>query len=70
LIQELEWARIRKIWVLMINYIRDPKTKPIPFKETDLIKLSFDDIEREAEKPMTAEEVEKLFPKTLKPIKK
>jgi len=54
----------------MINYIRDPKTKPIPFKETDLIKLSFDDIEREAEKPMTADEVEKLFPKTLKPIKK
>jgi hypothetical protein len=61
---ELEWLRIRKIWVLMINYMRDSKTKTTPFKETDLIKLSFDK-EEEQQKPMSPEEVEKLFPKTL-----
>jgi hypothetical protein len=44
--------------------MRDSKTKPAPFKETDLIKLSFDEDEKEL-KPMTPEEVEKLFPKTL-----
>lgn len=48
----------------MVNYMRDSKTKPAPFKETDLIKLSFDEDEKEL-KPMTPEEVEKLFPKTL-----
>ena len=63
--EEFEWLRIRKIWVLMINYMRDSKTKPTPFKETDLIKLSFDKDEEAKEKPMTPEEVEKLFPKTL-----
>lgn len=61
----MEWARIRKIWVLMINYMRDPKTKPMPFKETDLIKLSFDEESQEQQKPMTPEEVESLFPKTI-----
>lgn len=50
----------------MINYMRDPKTKPTPFKESDLIKLSFDKDEDKKEIPMTPEEVEKLFPKTLK----
>lgn len=65
LVQELEWARIRKIWVLMINYMRDSKTKPAPFKETDLIKLSFDKDDEE-QKPLTPEEVEALFPKELK----
>lgn len=44
--------------------MRDSKTKPTPFKETDLIKLSFDKDE-ETLKPMTPEEVEELFPKTL-----
>jgi len=68
LLQELEWLRIRKIWILMINYMRDSKTKPMPFKETDLIKLSFDQDEAE-QKPMTPEEVEKLFPKTLNKLK-
>lgn len=48
----------------MINYLRDSKTKPTPFKETDLIKLSFDK-EDEVAKPLTPEEVEQLFPKTL-----
>lgn len=48
----------------MINYMRDSKTKPMPFKETDLIKLSFDKDEEE-KKPMTPEEVEAKFPKTL-----
>ena len=66
--EESEWLRIRKIWVLMINYMRDSKTKPTPFKETDLIKLSFDQDEAE-QKPMTPEEVEKLFPKTLNKLK-
>jgi len=65
IIQELEWARIRKIWVLMINYMRDTKVKPAPFKETDLIKLSFDKDEEE-QKPFTPEEVENMFPKELK----
>lgn len=49
----------------MVNYMRDSKTKPTPFKETDLIKLSFDK-DDEPMKPMTPEEVEQLFPKTLK----
>jgi len=49
----------------MINYMRDPKTKPMPFKETDLITLSFDNVVEEEKKPMTPEEVERLFPKTL-----
>ena len=66
LIQELEWARIRKIWILMINYMRDPKVKPLGYKETDLIKLSFDKDEEDRRKPLTAEEVEKMFPKELK----
>lgn len=57
--------RFRKIWILMVNYMRDSKTKPTPFKETDLIKLSFDK-DDEPMKPMTPEEVEQLFPKTLK----
>lgn len=48
----------------MVNYMRDSKTKPMPFKETDLIKLSFDKDEEEI-KPMTPEEVEAKFPKTL-----
>lgn len=48
----------------MVNYMRDPKTKPKPYNETDLIKLSFDK-EEEQPKPMTPEEVEKLFPKSL-----
>lgn len=63
-LQEMEWARIRKIWVLMINYIRDHKSKPLPFKETDLIQLSFDK-EPEELKPLTPDEVESMFPKTL-----
>jgi len=62
--EELEWLRIRKIWILIINYMRDSKSKPIPFKETDLIKLSFDKEDEEL-KPMTPEEVEKIFPKNL-----
>lgn len=66
LVQELEWVRIRKIWVLMINYMRDSKIKPAPYKETDLIKLSFDKDEEDQQKPLTAEEVEKMFPKELK----
>lgn len=49
----------------MINYMRDTKTKPMPFKETDLIKLSFDEVSEEEQKPIAPEEVEKLFPKTL-----
>lgn len=48
----------------MVNYLRDSKTKPAPFKETDLIKLSFDKEEEEV-KPMTPEEVEQKFPKTI-----
>jgi len=50
----------------MINYMRDPKTKPMPFKETDLIKLSFDELDEEELKPIAPEEVEKMFPKTIK----
>jgi hypothetical protein len=65
-IQELEWLRIRKIWILIINYMRDTKTKPMPFKETDLIKLSFDEIAEEENKPIAPEEVERMFPKTIK----
>ena len=63
----MEWLRLRKIWVLMVNYIRDSKIKPTAFKETDLIKLSFDaDEEEEVKKEMlTPEEVEKMFPKTI-----
>lgn len=53
----------------MINYMRDTKTKPMPYKETDLIKLSFDTDIDEQLKPMTAEEVEKIFPKELKKTK-
>lgn len=49
----------------MINYMRDSKIKPSPYKETDLIKLSFDKDDEEIQKPMSAEEVEKLFPKEL-----
>jgi hypothetical protein len=63
-LQEMEWVRIRKIWVLMINYIRDHKSKPMPFRETDLIRLSFDEPEQEL-KPLLPEEVEAMFPKTL-----
>lgn len=65
-IQEMEWLRVRKIWILMINYMRDTKTKPMPFKETDLIKLSFDEIIEEENKPIAPEEVERMFPKTIK----
>jgi hypothetical protein len=67
LLEEMEWLRVRKIWVLMVNYMRDSKVKPTAFKESDLIKLSFDNDEAEIEKEklLTPEEVEKLFPKTL-----
>lgn len=49
----------------MVNYVRDSKIKPSPFKETDLIKLSFDKDDVDESKSMTPEEVEKLFPKTI-----
>jgi hypothetical protein len=49
--------------------MRDSKTKPTAYKETDLIKLSFDKDEEDNHKPMTAEEVEKIFPKELKKTK-
>ena len=50
----------------MINYMRDPKTKPMPFKETDLIKLSFDEVDENDVKPIAPEDVEKMFPKIIK----
>jgi hypothetical protein len=46
--------------------MRDPKTKPMPFKESDLIKLTFDEIKEEEMKPIAPEQVEKMFPKTIK----
>ena len=46
--------------------MRDPKVKPLGYKETDLIKLSFDKDEEDQQKQLTAEEVEKMFPKELK----
>lgn len=65
-IQEINWLRTRKIWVLLINYMRDSKVKPTAFKETDLITLSFDtESEEQENKLMSPEEVESLFPKTL-----
>lgn len=63
----MEWLRIRKIWILMVNYMRDSKVKPTAFKETDLIKLSFDTEEEDdiKKQQMTPEQVEKIFPSKL-----
>jgi hypothetical protein len=58
--EELEWAKWRELYALLCNINRDPKKKPDPFKGTDFIKLSFDEVEEKQVKEIDQEYLERL----------
>ncbi len=64
--QELEWDRFRSLFTVISNHTPKKAGTP-PSKPTDWMRLSFDnETEKKESEPLTPDQVEKRFGKSLK----